>query len=102
MLGYWSSALICYPGDHPVVVHQTGPLFAALMVFDAVALAACLAGGVVSWTAWRRYAAGPAHASLSQGRDRFLAVWGLLSSLWFFFAVLFNIIVSIAVPPCVF
>jgi hypothetical protein len=35
-----------------------------------------------------------------EGRDRFLAMWGLLSSLWFFFAILFSTIASLTVTPC--
>jgi hypothetical protein len=46
----------------------------------------------VSWRIWRRGA--------SKGRDRFLALWGMMSSLWFFAAILFNVFASILVPPC--
>lgn len=92
MLGYGATAYVCYPGDHPVSLVQSEPLFAALMVFDVIALAGCAAGALVSWRGWRRVRPG--------GRNHFLALWGLMSSLWFFAAVLFNVIASIAVPPC--
>lgn len=103
VLGYAVTAQTCYPGDHPVPLARTGPLFTTLMLFDAVALIACLAGGIVSWLCWRRLSAViPAYHApwLREGRDRFLAVWGLFSSLWFFCAVLFNVIASLTVPPC--
>jgi hypothetical protein len=91
MLGYGVTAYVCYPGDHPVSLDSTGPLFAVLVVFDIIALAACAAGGWVSLSHWRR---------VRSGRNRFLALWGLISSLWFSAAILFNAIASIAVPPC--
>jgi hypothetical protein len=91
MLGYGVTAYICYPGDHPVSLTSTWPLFAALVVFDCVALAICASGGWVSWSLWKR---------VRSGRNRFLALWGVMSSLWFLVAVLFNAIASVAVPPC--
>lgn len=103
ILGYAVSAQTCYPGDHPLLASPAGPLSATLMLFDAMALIACLAGGIVSWLSWRRLSvAVPAYHApwRREGRDRFLAVWGLFSSLWFFFAILFNIIASLTVPPC--
>ena len=101
-LGYGVSAFSCYPGDHPVS-SQTNMLFDMLMVFDAVAILAVACGGLVSWQAWTAVAGSQSHRHVlhtGEGRDRFLAIWGLLSSLWFFFAVLFNTIASILVPPC--
>lgn len=91
VLGYGVTAYICYPGDHPVSLASAGPLFGALVVFDLVALALCAAGGRVSWSQWKR---------VRSGRNRFLALWGIMSSLWFFVAVAFNAIASVAVPPC--
>ena len=91
MLAYGITAYVCYPGDHPVGLASTGPLFSGLIAFDIIALATCFAGGWVSWSHWRR---------VRSGRNRFLALWGLMSSLWFFAAILFNAIASVAVPPC--
>lgn len=93
MLAYGVSAYVCYPADHPVMLTRTGPLFAALLLFDAVALGLCAAGGLVSWRAWQmmRRGAGP---------GRFLALAGVMSSLWFAAAILFNVLASLAVPSC--
>lgn len=106
MLGYGVTAYICYPGDHPQTLAQSGPLFVALVAFDIVALAACAAGAAVSWSAWQRTKheeSGQHHHALQigEGRSRFLALWGLMSSLWFFAAVLFTAIASVTVPTCV-
>jgi hypothetical protein len=103
MLGYAVTAYACYPGDHPVQVREGGALFNMVLVFDIVALTACAAGGLVSWRAWRkvRQDRDPRHTlHTGEGRDRFLAMWGLLSSLWFFFAILFSTIASLTVTPC--
>lgn len=103
MLGYGVSAFVCYPGDHPQPLAAPGALFSALLIFDGVALIACAAGGLVSWSAWQRSARDKSDsytAHTGEGRDRFLAMWGLLSSCWFFFAVLFNVIASLTVPLC--
>jgi hypothetical protein len=102
ILGYSVTAHACYPGDHPVMLSSTGPLFNALLIFDAVALLAAAAGGFVSWQAWQRVRQDGGHhrQHTGEGRDRFLAMWGMLSSLWFFFAILFNTIASVSVPPC--
>ncbi|HVW73705.1 MAG TPA: hypothetical protein VHC39_08705 [Rhizomicrobium sp.] len=99
-LGYAITAYVCYPGDHPVMLSATGPLFAALMAFDAIALVAALAGGAVSWRTWHNLSELRHPSQHPRGRDRFLAIWGLFSSLWFFLAILFNTIVSLTVPPC--
>lgn len=93
MLGYGVTAAVCYPGDHPVRLAAGGPLFAALVAFDLFALAVCAAGAFVSWRGWSRMRAG-------EGSHRFLALGGLMSSLWFFTAILFNVIASVMVPPC--
>jgi hypothetical protein len=94
ILGYGATAYICYPGDHPQSLTATGPLLAALILFDVVALAACAIGAWLSLAAWRR------SRNLSGGRNRFLAIWGMMSSLWFFVAILFNTIASVWVTPC--
>jgi hypothetical protein len=93
MLGYGVTAYVCYPGDHPVSLMSAGPLSGVLFLMDAIALMACAAGAAVSWRAWRR-------AGQGGGRNRLLALWGLMSSLWFFAAILFNVFASIMVPVC--
>jgi hypothetical protein len=91
MLGYGVTAYICYPGDHPIGQTATGPVLAALIAFDLVALAGGTAGGWVSWRLSRRKAS---------PRNRFLALWGVMSSLCFFAAILFNVLASLVVPIC--
>ncbi len=100
MLGYGVTAQRCYPGDHPLNL-ATGALSGPLMLFDAVAFLACAAGALASWRCWHRIRAGARPVPRTgEDRNRFLAMWGMLSSLWFFFAILFNAIASVMVPPC--
>ena len=96
MLGYGVTAYVCYPGDHPVGLGAgAGRCSRRCWRSTRIALAACAAGALVSWR-------GLAHACApGEGRNRFLALWGLMSSLWFFAAILFNVIASVMVPPCV-
>ena len=93
MLNYGITAYVCYPADHPVGLAHNGILVAALAVFDIIALIASAAGGWISWSHWRQM------RGHGEGHNRFLALWGVMSSLWFFVAILFNAIASL-VPPC--
>lgn len=92
LLDYGITAQVCYPGDHPMNLASAGPLFAILLLSDAAGLMACAAGAFASWRIWR--------GNVGKGRNRFLALWGLMSSLWFFGAILFNVFASIMVPLC--
>ncbi len=96
-LGYLVSAEACYGGDHPGAAMSAGSLRVLLVAFDAVAIAAALAGGISAYAVFR---ASRRDTSEVEGRVRFLAIWGLLSSLWFLAAILFNTIVSLGVPAC--
>lgn len=99
MLGYAVTAQVCYPGDHPIRPSATGSLAALVAAFDAVAILASVLGGSVAWFCYRRASRSPARAVATE-RMRFLAIWGLFSSLWFLLAILFNTIASMTVPPC--
>ena len=104
-LGYGLTAQICFPSDHPQALPPDMPVFATLVAFDIIAFAGCIAGGGVAWWAWwqtrNEKDGGERHAlHTGEGRTRFLALWGIMSSLWFAAAILFNAIASITVPPC--
>lgn len=98
----------CYPGPERFIdlpdasgwVHVVGPL--ALAICVGVALLA-------TWTAWRIYARTRAADDPTlvgaegegNGRTRFIAFWGLLTSSGFGVVTLLNLIAIVAVPPCV-
>lgn len=105
MLGYGVSAQICYGGDHPTMRSTPGTLHATLVVFDVAGIAVAVLGGIVSWMSWnatQEEKSGGAHRALhiGEGRARFMALWGIMSSLWFLGAIVFNTIASLVVPLC--
>ena len=105
-LGYGVSALVCYGSDHPTTIASAVTLRGALIVFDVVAIAAALAGLIVSFACWRivrrEKEGGRSHAlDIGDGRTRFMALWGIMSSLWFLGAIVFSTIASVTVPLCV-
>ncbi|HEY4075480.1 MAG TPA: hypothetical protein VGM26_00985 [Rhizomicrobium sp.] len=104
LLSYAITAHVCYPGDHPETLQETGPLLVTLIVFDVIALAASAGGALVSWRLWQRgedrHSERQFTLHVREVRARFLALWGVMSSIWFFFAILFNVIASVTVPPC--
>jgi hypothetical protein len=93
MLGYGVTSSICYPGDHPQYLGSTAGLSAWLLLFNAFALVGCSAGAFVSWRMWRG-------DGIAEGYGRFLALWALMSSIWFSAAILFNVLASVMVPAC--
>ena len=104
-LGSWVTAEAWYGSDHPTPRTELGALHSALVVFDVAALLACVAGAILSYTVFRSRNRDEDEKGLSvsatvEGRVRFLGIWGLLSSLWFFGAILFNTIASLGVPLC--
>ncbi len=106
MLGYGVSAVVCYGSDHPTTITSATALRSALIVFDAIAIIAAIAGGIVSYMSWRAVhnekEGGKRQAlEIGDGRVRFMALWGIMSSLWFLYAVIFSTIASVTVPLCV-
>jgi hypothetical protein len=106
ILGYGVSAVTCYGGDHPTTIASGAALRSALIVFDAIAIIAAIAGGIVSYMSWRRVRnekeGGPRQAlEIGDGRARFMALWGIMSSLWFLGAIVFSTIASVTVPLCI-
>lgn len=104
-LSYVVTAVACYPGDHPTATQSASSLVTAMMIFDIVAIVAALTGGIVSLLCLRRVQNDKGvtrfgMAEAGTGRARFLAIWGVFSSLWFFLAILFNTYASMMVSPC--
>lgn len=100
ILSYWVTAIACYGSDHPTTLIETGAMRSTLVIFDVVAIIACAAGVVLSYTVVRSVARDRTANSQVKGRIRFLGIWGLLSSLCFFIGIVFNTITSLGVPLC--
>jgi hypothetical protein len=104
MLGFSVTAWACYGGDHPTAP-ALAPLHAALAAFDGIAITAAAAGGIVAYASWRSLRGekpGGHEAALEtgEGRARFLALWGIMSSAIFLAAILFTTIATVGVPLC--
>lgn len=104
MLSYFVSSLECYGSNHPTTIASGGALRSTLYAFDAVALAVAVAGGIVAIVCWRavrnRGNDLPFSARVTLSRMRFMAMWGMMSSLWFVGAIVFNVIGSAMVRLC--
>lgn len=107
VVGYGLSGRACFPGDHPVasIAPGWGWTWAACLVFNLLALGACGGAGLVSlrlWRATRHEAKGHVKATVDvgEGRTRFSALCGALTSCGFALAVLFNTVVILGAPAC--
>ncbi len=103
LLGYADSALLCFRGDHPLSSPPSDGVGATLIAYDVAAILVAVAAGAVSVLSWRALAEDKesiAPAVTHSGREHFMAVWGLFSSMWFLAAIVFNAIATVMVPLC--
>ena len=99
------SAHACYPRDVPLTLPIWIGLWEILLAIGVMGLALAISGGVVSWRNWRltfEEAAGSAHHLLDfgEGRTRFLAMFGILTSFLFALGLLFSTAAVFVVPLC--
>lgn len=101
---YGFSSEACYPGDHPAPSLSAAAIRTFMIAFDVAAIVAAIVGIAVSVMSWRiaRGDSGDLRydSATTEGRERFMAIWGFFSSLAFLFAIVFNVIASLTVPPC--
>ena len=106
-LNYAFSSYTCYPGDTPLAAVPAGWNWyrSGMYGIDAAAFLVALTAGYVSWRAWvatRGEKPGGVDEAmeLGEGRTRFFAIWGMMYSVAFLGAILFQTIASIMVPLC--
>ncbi len=95
----------CYPHDVPLATplwHHLGTVSASV---EAVALAICIAAGVAGWRNWSRTRdekQGDLHhvVESGDGRTRFMALVGMMTSALFLVATAFATLNLAAVPQC--
>lgn len=95
----------CYPRDVPLALPIWNGAWGILLAIGLAALALAVTGGLVSWRNWRRTqdeAGGSAHHLLDvgEGRTRFLAMFGLLTSFLFALGIVFATAGVLLVPLC--
>lgn len=105
IIGYALSSHACFPGDMP----RSAPLFAATkQIAVAMNLIAIVVAAVAASTAYRSWQAtrdeDDGRASLlveiGEGRTRFLALCGMLTSVGFLVAMIFASLAILLVPLC--
>jgi hypothetical protein len=105
MLGSAFSGHACFPKDWPLEDPLWTPLRGLLATIDVLGVLLAIAGLVISALAWSRLRAesgGSPHHLLDagEGRSRFLAMAGLLSSVLFLVALVFASAELFVAPPC--
>ncbi|MGE5537544.1 MAG: hypothetical protein ACM30I_02930 [Gemmatimonas sp.] len=103
---YSVAAVVCYPGHEPRAgIGGLGWVTPPLLFVYAAGLVIAAAAGVAArraWAASREEAHGHAgHAAeIGEGRTRFMALWGLMTSGVFFALMVFDAIALLLVPLC--
>jgi len=95
----------CYPHDEPRSEPLWNHLATATTAIEAIAMAVCVVAGLVAWRNWRRTreeAAGSAHHLIEggDGRTRFMAMSGMLTSGIVLVASIYAILSHLTVPWC--
>lgn len=105
LLSYAVSADVCTGLPWAAAITTRWGLQSTLFAFDVIAMSGAMGGGILSYRNWRRAGGadpGAPRKGANPGREgmRFLAQWGMLSSVWFLSAIVFNTIASIMIAPC--
>jgi len=101
LVGVALSGHECYPRYLPLSVPLWNGTWSALLVISIIAIALGIVAGLVSWRSWSRTRdESPKEAHSGDGRTRFMAMCGLLSSGLFLVALAFTIAVVLLVPLC--
>lgn len=95
----------CFPGVEPLATPAFGNLHGLHATVLAVTLLVTASAAMIAlgaWRATRNEQPGDRHALLSigEGRSRFMAIAGLLTSAGFFAATLFSLPALLFVPAC--
>lgn len=107
LVQYGFASNFCFPGYQPHA-HVSLDWMGLRLALLGVAIAALAVAAVSLAVAWRllRRTAEEHHGAVGEllevgeGRTRFLAVWSVLFSVGFLFAILFQILALVLVPPC--
>jgi hypothetical protein len=95
----------CFPGTEPLATPAFANLHTIHIVVLVISLLVSASAAMVAlgaWRATRNERAGGPHALLSigEGRSRFMALAGVLTSVGFFVGTLFSVPAVLLVPSC--
>ena len=105
LLNVSSASHACFPKDVPLLTPEWPSLHLVVLVIDLVALAVCLVAGLVAWRSWLKTnheKPGSGHHVLESGdgRTRFMAMAGMMTSGLFFVAIAFAALNLAALTAC--
>jgi hypothetical protein len=107
VINYGIASYFCFPGDTPrqELPGNLGWIWPTLLALDLASIAVALAGAAIAFQLWRstrHELAVPGSPLIEVGEDRtrFLSLWGLMISLGFFVAVVFELVALWVVPIC--
>lgn len=104
VVNYGIDSHYCFPGDRRSNA-LPGWAWPTLLGIDLLAIVVAIAAVLISLTSWRlsreEFAAtsGPL-IEIGEGRTRFLALWGLMTSIGFLVAVGFDLVALWIAPAC--
>jgi len=99
------SGFICYPHASPLAVPLWGGSRSLMLAVSVIGIVIAIAAGLISWRSWRQTRAerpGSFHhlLEIGEGRTRFMATVGMLTSVLFLIALVFGVTVICLVPAC--
>jgi hypothetical protein len=99
------AGFVCYPHGAPLMAPLFGGSRSLMVAVDLTGIVIAVVAGLISWRSWRRTSAerpGSFHnlLELGEGRTRFMATVGMLTSGLFVIALGFGVSVLCLVPLC--
>ena len=99
------SGFVCYPHDAPLAAPLWVGSKSVTLVLSFIGMGMAIVAGLISWRSWRRTKderPGSFHhlLEIGEGRTRFMATVGMLTSALFLIALAFGVSVLCLVPLC--
>jgi len=107
LVNYTITAHFCFPRALPLAAPSFGGTWTVALVVEIAALIGALVAGLVSWRSWRltKGEAEREHGAVldtAEGRTRFMAYAGMLSSGLFALAIILSGFALFIVPACLY
>ena len=107
LVNYTITAHFCFPRALPLAAPSFGGTWTVALVVEIAALIGALVAGLASWRSWRltKGEAEREHGAVldtAEGRTRFIAYAGMLSSGLFALAIILSGFALFIVPACLY